>query len=100
MDKVAYIYNLWPGLVPFYTQDCLAPFSTTLFNHVTVFPPSVVTRMSVTVQDEDLETDLHKLRLRPDPDRPKELLPQYSRLCPELSHDFQVQMCLCVCCVN
>uniref|UniRef100_G3NBD9 Peptidase M14 domain-containing protein n=1 Tax=Gasterosteus aculeatus aculeatus TaxID=481459 RepID=G3NBD9_GASAC len=42
--------------------------------------------------DEDLETDLHKLRLRPDPDRPKELLPQYSRLCPELSHDFQVQM--------
>ncbi|XP_029290026.1 cytosolic carboxypeptidase 4 [Cottoperca gobio] len=39
--------------------------------------------------DEDLETDLNKLRLRPDPDRPKELLPQYSRLCPELSHDFQ-----------
>ncbi|XP_077953995.1 cytosolic carboxypeptidase 4-like isoform X2 [Gasterosteus aculeatus] len=37
--------------------------------------------------DEDLETDLHKLRLRPDPDRPKELLPQYSRLCPELSHE-------------
>ncbi|XP_068580033.1 cytosolic carboxypeptidase 4 [Cebidichthys violaceus] len=39
--------------------------------------------------DDDLETDLSKLRLRPDPDRPKELLPQYNRLCPELSHDFQ-----------
>ncbi|TDH09125.1 hypothetical protein EPR50_G00083260 [Perca flavescens] len=39
--------------------------------------------------DDDLETDLNKLRLRPDPDRPKELLPQYSHLCPELSHDFQ-----------
>uniref|UniRef100_A0A665UYL5 tubulin-glutamate carboxypeptidase n=1 Tax=Echeneis naucrates TaxID=173247 RepID=A0A665UYL5_ECHNA len=40
--------------------------------------------------DEDLETDLTRLRLRPDPDRPKELLLQYSRLCPELSHDFEV----------
>ncbi|KAI3370896.1 hypothetical protein L3Q82_007405 [Scortum barcoo] len=40
-------------------------------------------------QDDDLETDLNKLRLRPDPDRPKDLLLQYSRLCPELSHDFQ-----------
>ncbi|XP_034736100.1 cytosolic carboxypeptidase 4 isoform X2 [Etheostoma cragini] len=39
--------------------------------------------------DDDLETDLNKLRLRPELDRPKELLPQYSRLCPELSHDFQ-----------
>nr|XP_046250441.1 cytosolic carboxypeptidase 4-like [Scatophagus argus] len=40
--------------------------------------------------DDDLETDLSKLRLRPHPDRPKELLPQYGYLCPELSHDFQV----------
>uniref|UniRef100_A0A8P4G7C3 tubulin-glutamate carboxypeptidase n=1 Tax=Dicentrarchus labrax TaxID=13489 RepID=A0A8P4G7C3_DICLA len=40
--------------------------------------------------DEDLETDLNQLRIRPDPDRPKDLLPQYSRLCPELLHDFQV----------
>ncbi|KAK5867949.1 hypothetical protein PBY51_012401 [Eleginops maclovinus] len=39
--------------------------------------------------DDDLETDLNKLRVRPDPDRPKELLPQYNRVCPELSHDFQ-----------
>ncbi|KAI4824923.1 hypothetical protein KUCAC02_020636, partial [Chaenocephalus aceratus] len=39
--------------------------------------------------DDDLETDLNKLRFCPDPDRPNELLPQYSRLCPELSHDFQ-----------
>ncbi|XP_070686972.1 cytosolic carboxypeptidase 4 [Pempheris klunzingeri] len=39
--------------------------------------------------DDDLEIDLTKLRLRPDPDRPKELLPQYSRLCPELSHNFE-----------
>ncbi|XP_030586826.1 cytosolic carboxypeptidase 4 [Archocentrus centrarchus] len=39
--------------------------------------------------DDDLETDLNKLRLPPDPDRPKELLAQYSCLCPELSHDFQ-----------
>ncbi|XP_061532628.1 LOW QUALITY PROTEIN: cytosolic carboxypeptidase 4 [Phycodurus eques] len=38
--------------------------------------------------DDDLETDLNKLCLRPALDRPKELLPQYSRLCPELSHDF------------
>ncbi|KAM4619140.1 cytosolic carboxypeptidase 4 [Polymixia lowei] len=39
--------------------------------------------------DEDLEADLNKLRCRPDPDRPKELLAQYNRLCPELTHDFQ-----------
>ncbi|XP_026221723.1 cytosolic carboxypeptidase 4 [Anabas testudineus] len=39
--------------------------------------------------DEDLETDLKKLRSRPDPDRPKNLLPHYNFLCPELSHDFQ-----------
>ncbi|XP_056138172.1 cytosolic carboxypeptidase 4 [Lampris incognitus] len=39
--------------------------------------------------DDDLETDLNKLRSRPEPDRPKELLAQYSRLCPELTHDFQ-----------
>ncbi|KAM8892295.1 cytosolic carboxypeptidase 4 isoform 2-T2 [Spinachia spinachia] len=44
--------------------------------------------------EDDLETDLNKLRFRPEPDRPKELLPQYSRLCPELSHDFQ-ELCLC-----
>uniref|UniRef100_A0A3B5ACI9 tubulin-glutamate carboxypeptidase n=1 Tax=Stegastes partitus TaxID=144197 RepID=A0A3B5ACI9_9TELE len=50
----------------------------------------------VCVCDDDLESDLNKLRLRPDPDRPKELLPQYSRLCPELSHDFQVHIRLCV----
>lgn len=50
------------------------------------------------VQDDDLETDLNKLRLRPEPDRPKELLPQYSRLCPELSHDFQVHTNVCVLC--
>uniref|UniRef100_A0AAQ6AIN1 Peptidase M14 domain-containing protein n=1 Tax=Amphiprion ocellaris TaxID=80972 RepID=A0AAQ6AIN1_AMPOC len=46
--------------------------------------------------DDDLETDLNKLCLRPDLDRPKELLQQYSHLCPELSHDFQVHVCLCV----
>ncbi|XP_026166505.1 cytosolic carboxypeptidase 4 isoform X2 [Mastacembelus armatus] len=39
--------------------------------------------------DEDLETDPNKLRLRPEPDRPKEVLPQYASLCPELSHDFK-----------
>ncbi|CAJ1057081.1 cytosolic carboxypeptidase 4 [Xyrichtys novacula] len=39
--------------------------------------------------DDDLETDLNKLRHCPEPDRPKEMLIQYSRLCPELSHDFQ-----------
>ncbi|XP_067444763.1 cytosolic carboxypeptidase 4 [Thunnus thynnus] len=39
--------------------------------------------------DDDLESDLNKIRLRPDPDRPKELLPPYSCLCPELSHDFK-----------
>ncbi|KAM3870035.1 cytosolic carboxypeptidase 4 [Diretmus argenteus] len=39
--------------------------------------------------DDDLEADLNKLRNRPDPDRPKESLAQYSFLCPELTHDFQ-----------
>ncbi|XP_058502222.1 cytosolic carboxypeptidase 4 isoform X1 [Solea solea] len=39
--------------------------------------------------DEDLETDLNILCHRPDPDRPKGLLQQYGRLCPELSHDFE-----------
>lgn len=39
--------------------------------------------------DEDLETDVNKLRHRPEPDRPKEALAQYSVFCPELSHDFQ-----------
>uniref|UniRef100_A0A3Q1HNL2 tubulin-glutamate carboxypeptidase n=1 Tax=Anabas testudineus TaxID=64144 RepID=A0A3Q1HNL2_ANATE len=42
--------------------------------------------------DEDLETDLKKLRSRPDPDRPKNLLPHYNFLCPELSHDFQLDL--------
>uniref|UniRef100_A0A667WIV0 tubulin-glutamate carboxypeptidase n=1 Tax=Myripristis murdjan TaxID=586833 RepID=A0A667WIV0_9TELE len=41
-------------------------------------------------EDDDLETDLNKLGHRPEPDRPKELLKQYSQLCPELTHDFQV----------
>lgn len=39
--------------------------------------------------DDDLETDLSKLRHRPEPDRPKEALAHYSVFCPELSHDFQ-----------
>ncbi|KAJ8412935.1 hypothetical protein AAFF_G00105170 [Aldrovandia affinis] len=38
--------------------------------------------------DDDLETDLEKLRCRPEPDRPLEQLGQYVRLCPELHHDF------------
>uniref|UniRef100_A0A7N9ATV3 tubulin-glutamate carboxypeptidase n=1 Tax=Mastacembelus armatus TaxID=205130 RepID=A0A7N9ATV3_9TELE len=43
-------------------------------------------------EDEDLETDPNKLRLRPEPDRPKEVLPQYASLCPELSHDFKLDL--------
>lgn len=39
--------------------------------------------------EDDLEADLNKLRHRPEPDRPKEALEQYSVFCPELSHDFQ-----------
>lgn len=39
--------------------------------------------------EDDLETDLNKLRHRPEPDRPKEALAQYNVFCPELSHDFQ-----------
>uniref|UniRef100_A0AAQ5YLV5 tubulin-glutamate carboxypeptidase n=1 Tax=Amphiprion ocellaris TaxID=80972 RepID=A0AAQ5YLV5_AMPOC len=61
--------------------------------------PHAVPDVDVTpgkVSDDDLETDLNKLCLRPDLDRPKELLQQYSHLCPELSHDFQVHVCLCV----
>ncbi|KAK0142579.1 Cytosolic carboxypeptidase 4 [Merluccius polli] len=38
--------------------------------------------------DDDLETDLNKLRRRPEPDRPKELLAQYSQFCLEFTHDF------------
>ena len=37
-----------------------------------------------------METDLNRLRHRPELDRPKEALAQYSVFCPELSHDFQV----------
>ncbi|XP_066558023.1 cytosolic carboxypeptidase 4 isoform X2 [Amia ocellicauda] len=40
-------------------------------------------------EDDDLETDLTKLRYKPEPDRPLEELMQYERLCPELHHDFQ-----------
>ncbi|CAL8357856.1 unnamed protein product [Lota lota] len=39
--------------------------------------------------DDDLETDLNKLRSRPEPDRPREQLAQYSQFCLELTHDFQ-----------
>nr|XP_046209640.1 cytosolic carboxypeptidase 4 isoform X2 [Oncorhynchus gorbuscha] len=39
--------------------------------------------------DDDLESDVNKLRSRPEPDRPLEQLGQYVRLCPELHHDFQ-----------
>ncbi|CAL8293312.1 unnamed protein product, partial [Boreogadus saida] len=39
--------------------------------------------------DDDLETDLNTLRSRPEPDRPREQLAQYSLFCPELTHDFQ-----------
>ncbi|XP_036391733.1 cytosolic carboxypeptidase 4-like isoform X2 [Megalops cyprinoides] len=39
--------------------------------------------------NDDLETDLAKLQERPPPDRPLELLGQYTQLCPELHHDFQ-----------
>ncbi|CAL1595258.1 unnamed protein product [Knipowitschia caucasica] len=39
--------------------------------------------------DDDLETDLNKLRHRPEPDRSKDDLAQYTVFCPELSHNFQ-----------
>ncbi|GAA6071411.1 cytosolic carboxypeptidase 4 isoform X1, partial [Tachysurus ichikawai] len=39
--------------------------------------------------EEDLETDVNKLKARPDLDRPKEQLDQYSHFCPELHHNFQ-----------
>lgn len=45
-------------------------------------------------KEDDLETDVSKLCKCPDPDRPKELLPQYSYLCPELSYNFQVNATL------
>uniref|UniRef100_A0A4W5P329 AGBL carboxypeptidase 1 n=1 Tax=Hucho hucho TaxID=62062 RepID=A0A4W5P329_9TELE len=44
--------------------------------------------------DDDLESDVNKLRSRPEPDRPLEQLGQYVRLCPELHHDFQVNTVL------
>ncbi|KAB5571666.1 hypothetical protein PHYPO_G00227650 [Pangasianodon hypophthalmus] len=39
--------------------------------------------------EDDLETDVNKLKARPDPDRPKEQLDQYAHFCPELHHNFQ-----------
>ncbi|KAM9470800.1 cytosolic carboxypeptidase 4 isoform 2-T2 [Clarias gariepinus] len=39
--------------------------------------------------EDDLETDVNKLKSRPDPDRPKEQLAQYTHFCPELHHNFQ-----------
>ncbi|KAL4641901.1 cytosolic carboxypeptidase 4-like [Arapaima gigas] len=39
--------------------------------------------------DDDLETDLNKLRVNPEPDRPADELRQYAALCPELHCDFQ-----------
>uniref|UniRef100_A0A9J8AAJ0 tubulin-glutamate carboxypeptidase n=1 Tax=Cyprinus carpio carpio TaxID=630221 RepID=A0A9J8AAJ0_CYPCA len=39
--------------------------------------------------EDDLETDVNKLRPQPEPDRTLEQLGQYVRLCPELHHDFQ-----------
>uniref|UniRef100_A0A8C9RZW6 AGBL carboxypeptidase 1 n=1 Tax=Scleropages formosus TaxID=113540 RepID=A0A8C9RZW6_SCLFO len=42
--------------------------------------------------DDDLETDLKKLRVKPEPDRPMEELGQYVELCPELHCDFQVKI--------
>ncbi|KAM4675926.1 cytosolic carboxypeptidase 4 [Discoglossus pictus] len=40
-------------------------------------------------EDEDLETDLNKLKSRPKPDRDEEEFKQYKAFCPELFHDFQ-----------
>nr|XP_015198902.1 PREDICTED: cytosolic carboxypeptidase 4 isoform X2 [Lepisosteus oculatus] len=40
-------------------------------------------------EDDDLETDLTLLRMKPEPDRTLEQLGQYVRLCPELHHDFK-----------
>ncbi|XP_019332932.2 cytosolic carboxypeptidase 4 [Alligator mississippiensis] len=40
-------------------------------------------------EDDDLETDVNKLRSRPGLDRPEKELAQYEAMCPELSHDFQ-----------
>ncbi|TUT60083.1 Cytosolic carboxypeptidase 1 [Bagarius yarrelli] len=39
--------------------------------------------------NDDLETDVNKLRARPDPDRSKEQFAQYEHFCPELHHNFQ-----------
>uniref|UniRef100_A0A8C1IZK8 tubulin-glutamate carboxypeptidase n=1 Tax=Cyprinus carpio TaxID=7962 RepID=A0A8C1IZK8_CYPCA len=41
------------------------------------------------LSEDDLETDVNKLRPQPEPDRTLEQLGQYVRLCPELHHDFQ-----------
>ncbi|OXB53110.1 hypothetical protein ASZ78_006878, partial [Callipepla squamata] len=41
------------------------------------------------VQDYDLETDVNKLRSRPELDRPEVELGEYEAVCPELSHNFQ-----------
>ncbi|XP_035388345.1 cytosolic carboxypeptidase 4 isoform X2 [Electrophorus electricus] len=39
--------------------------------------------------EDDLETDLDQLQSRPEPDRTREQLDQYTYLCPEMQHDFQ-----------
>ncbi|KAG2470364.1 CBPC4 carboxypeptidase, partial [Polypterus senegalus] len=40
-------------------------------------------------EDEDLETDLRKLCIRPEPDRTRQDLKQYERFFPELQSDFK-----------
>ncbi|OXB58851.1 hypothetical protein ASZ78_004773, partial [Callipepla squamata] len=40
-------------------------------------------------EDYDLETDVNKLKSRPELDRPEVELGQYEAMCPELSHNFQ-----------
>uniref|UniRef100_A0A7N8XXJ1 tubulin-glutamate carboxypeptidase n=1 Tax=Mastacembelus armatus TaxID=205130 RepID=A0A7N8XXJ1_9TELE len=42
------------------------------------------------------DTPLFK-SIETDYNRPKEVLPQYASLCPELSHDFKVHIFVCVC---
>uniref|UniRef100_A0A8D3DUJ4 Peptidase M14 domain-containing protein n=1 Tax=Scophthalmus maximus TaxID=52904 RepID=A0A8D3DUJ4_SCOMX len=83
---------------PFYKKNSLSFYFDRLMSKCNIYHsfPSL-TCMCVcvcvcvhSIQDDDLETDLNKLCLRPDPDRPKDLLPQYGRLCPEHSHDFTV----------
>lgn len=48
----------------------------------------------ISLQNDDIETDINKLRPRHIPIRPFDELRPFERFFPEFSEDFQVELCL------